>query len=121
MQRLILIFLFLYLYSLAIEYLLRKVSFQSICSTNFVELKNLKREKSFWENGQENIIILPIFQMVVPKRAAMLLDRIMVALHHAFEDNDREGIQRIANIHKSSRYPGSNIRFQKEMMQQFNG
>lgn len=28
--------------------------------------------------------------MVVPKRAALLLDRLMVALHHALE-NEREG------------------------------
>lgn len=59
--------------------------------------------------------------MVVPKRAAMLLDRIMVALHHALEDNDREGIQRIADIHKSSRYPATNVRMEKEMLQQFKG
>lgn len=59
--------------------------------------------------------------MVVPKRAAMLLDRIMVALHHALEDNDREGIQRITDIHKSSRQSGNNVRLEKEMMQQFKG
>lgn len=60
--------------------------------------------------------------MVVPKRAAMLLDRIMVALHHALEDNDREGIQRIADIHKSSRHVGNNLHMnEKEMMQQFKG
>lgn len=62
-----------------------------------------------------------MLQMVVPKRAAMLLDRIMVALHHALEDNDREGIQRIADIHKITRHPGSNIRLEKEIMQQFKG
>lgn len=56
--------------------------------------------------------------MVVPKRAALLLDRIMVALHHALEDNDTEGIQRIANLHKSSRIAGKNLRFEKGMMQQ---
>lgn len=59
--------------------------------------------------------------MVVPKRAAMLLDRIMVALHHALEDNDREGIQRIADIHKSSRHGGNKMRMEKEMLQQFKG
>lgn len=56
--------------------------------------------------------------MVVPKRAALLLDRIMVALHHALEDNDAEGIQRIANLHKSSRNAGKNLRYEKGMMQQ---
>lgn len=59
--------------------------------------------------------------MVVPKRAAMLLDRIMVALHHALEDNDREGIQRIADMHKMTRHPATNVRLEKEMLQQFKG
>lgn len=59
--------------------------------------------------------------MVVPKRAAMLLDRIMVALHHALEDNDREGIQRIADMHKMTRHPVTNVRLEKEMLQQFKG
>ncbi|XP_055295587.1 uncharacterized protein LOC129565117 [Sitodiplosis mosellana] len=59
------------------------------------------------------------YPMVVPKRAALLLDRIMVALHHALEDNDREGIQRIAEIHKMSRHPATNVRLEKEMLQQF--
>lgn len=57
--------------------------------------------------------------MVVPKRAALLLDRIMVALHHALEDNDTEGIQRIADLHKSSRHSGGNMRLEK--MQQIKG
>lgn len=59
--------------------------------------------------------------MVVPKRAALLLDRIMVALHHALEDNDTEGIQRIANLHQSSRNSGKNVRYEKGMMQQLKG
>lgn len=37
--------------------------------------------------------------MVVPKRAAMLLDRLMVALHHALEDGDKEGVQRINELY----------------------
>lgn len=59
--------------------------------------------------------------MVVPKRAALLLDRIMVALHHALEDNDSEGIQRIANLHKSNRNSAKNIRYEKGMMQKIKG
>lgn len=59
--------------------------------------------------------------MVVPKRAAMLLDRLMVALHHALEDNDMEGMQRISDIRKINRHPGSNFRLEKEVMQQFKG
>lgn len=63
-----------------------------------------------------------ISQMVVPKRAALLLDRIMVALHHALEDNDTEGIQRIAKLqHKSSRNSGKNLRYENGMMQQIKG
>lgn len=59
--------------------------------------------------------------MVVPKRTALLLDRIMVALHHALEDNDTEGIQRIANLHKINRNSGKNLRFEKGMLQQIKG
>lgn len=62
-----------------------------------------------------------LFQMVIPKRAALLIDRIMVALHHALEDNDAEGIQRIANLHKSSRNSGKNLRYEKGMLQQIKG
>lgn len=43
--------------------------------------------------------------MVVPKRAAMLLDRIIVALHHALEDGDKEGVRKISELYKSSRQP----------------
>ncbi|XP_031623979.1 uncharacterized protein LOC116341195 isoform X2 [Contarinia nasturtii] len=72
------------------------------------------------ESGMDRInVSYDEYPMVVPKRAAMLLDRIMVALHHALEDNDREGIQRIADMHKVSRHPVSNVRLQKEFMQQF--
>lgn len=46
--------------------------------------------------------------MVVPKRAAMLLDRIMVALHHALEDDDKEGVQRISELYKDSRRMNQN-------------
>lgn len=41
--------------------------------------------------------------MIVPKRAAILLDRIMVALHHALEDGDQEGVRRINDLYKDSR------------------
>lgn len=40
-------------------------------------------------------------QMIVPKRAALLLDRLMVALHHALEDGDQEGVQRIGDYYKA--------------------
>lgn len=42
-------------------------------------------------------------QMIVPKRAALLLDRLMVALHHALEDGDQEGVQRISDMYRYSR------------------
>lgn len=45
----------------------------------------------------------------------------MVALHHALEDNDTEGIQRIANLHKISRNSGKNLRFEKGILQQIKG
>lgn len=66
--------------------------------------------------------IIFLSQMVVPKRAAMLLDRIMVALHHALEDNDKEGVQRIADVYKSSRH-GANTppHVDKELMHQYKG
>lgn len=41
--------------------------------------------------------------MVVPKRAALLLDRIMVALHHALED-DEKGSKRINDVYREGRY-----------------
>lgn len=44
--------------------------------------------------------------MVVPKRAAILLDRIMVALHHALEDGDQEGVRKISQLYKDGRVPG---------------
>lgn len=53
--------------------------------------------------------------MIVPKRAAILLDRIMVALHHALEDNDQEGVRRINELYKetNSRHP-KNIKLPKD-------
>lgn len=61
-------------------------------------------------------------KMVVPKRAAMLLDRIMVALHHALEDNDNEGVQRITDLYKSNRHIAAHdARFQKETMHHLRG
>lgn len=60
-------------------------------------------------------------KMVVPKRAAMLLDRIMVALHHALEDSDAEGVQRITDLYKSSRHTTNNARFEKGIVQQLKG
>lgn len=59
--------------------------------------------------------------MVVPKRAAMLLDRIMVALHHALEDGDKEGVQRINDVYKDSRHSSKNARLNKEQAERFKG
>lgn len=59
--------------------------------------------------------------MVVPKRAAMLLDRIMVALHHALEDGDKEGVQRISELYAGSRHANRNAHLNKEHSQQFMG
>ncbi|XP_052897513.1 uncharacterized protein LOC128304372 [Anopheles moucheti] len=48
------------------------------------------------------------YPMVVPKRAAMLLDRLMVALHHALEKGDGEdGSGRPINkVYRDGRYTG---------------
>lgn len=42
-------------------------------------------------------------QLVFPKRAAMLLDRLMVALHHALEDDDPKQIKKIADLYQMQR------------------
>lgn len=48
------------------------------------------------------------YPMVVPKRAAMLLDRLMVALHHALEKGDGEdgGSRPINKVYRDGRYSG---------------
>lgn len=46
---------------------------------------------------------------MVPKRAAILLDRIMVALHHALEDGDQKEIRKISELYKDSRHTGGRI------------
>jgi hypothetical protein len=40
-------------------------------------------------------------QLVFPKRAAMLLDRLMVALHHALEDEDPKEIKKINELYRN--------------------
>lgn len=57
--------------------------------------------------------------MVVPKRAAILLDRIMVALHHALEDGDKEGVKKISDIYKGSRQPIRNRHIVTNVVKQF--
>lgn len=48
----------------------------------------------------------PLFsQIVFPKRAAMLLDRLMVALHHALEDDDTKEVQRLSEIYRNGQLP----------------
>ncbi|KAG4070822.1 hypothetical protein HA402_011048 [Bradysia odoriphaga] len=50
------------------------------------------------------------YPLVVPKRAAVLLDRIMVALHHALEDGDQKEIRKISELYKdNSRYTGGRM------------
>lgn len=46
--------------------------------------------------------------MVVPKRAAMLLDRLMVALHHALERGEGEdgGGRPINKVYRDAKYGG---------------
>lgn len=60
--------------------------------------------------------------MIVPKRAAMLLDRLLVALHHALEDGDEEGMRRINDLYKDSRHTGvKNPLLNKELLMRFRG
>lgn len=59
-------------------------------------------------------------KLVVPKRAAILLDRIMVALHHALEDGDQEGARRINQLYKESRHTGGrNTKIGKDLTAKF--
>lgn len=44
-------------------------------------------------------------QLVFPKRAAMLLDRLMVALHHALEDEDPKEIKKINELYRNGQLP----------------
>ncbi|XP_055638081.1 uncharacterized protein LOC129776451 [Toxorhynchites rutilus septentrionalis] len=48
------------------------------------------------------------YPMVVPKRAAMLLDRLMVALHHALEKGEGEdgGGRPINKVYRDTKYGG---------------
>ncbi|XP_065090347.1 uncharacterized protein AstCC isoform X2 [Ochlerotatus camptorhynchus] len=48
------------------------------------------------------------YPMVVPKRAAMLLDRLMVALHHALERGEGEdgGGRPINKVYRDAKYGG---------------
>lgn len=46
------------------------------------------------------------FQIVTPKRAAMLLDRIMVALHHALEDSEEGQGRKINGVYRDGHYYG---------------
>lgn len=51
----------------------------------------------------------------------MLLDRIMVALHHALEDNDNESVQRITDLYKSNRHIANDAHFEKETIHHLRG
>lgn len=44
-------------------------------------------------------------QLVFPKRSAMLLDRLMVALHHALEDEDPKEINKIKQLYHNGQLP----------------
>lgn len=53
--------------------------------------------------------------MIVPKkRAAMLLDRLMVALHHALED-ERNGNRRIGDVYGRGRFINSDRESDREI------
>lgn len=58
---------------------------------------------------QTNLLALKFFsicfQLVFPKRAAMLIDRLMVALHHALEDEDPKEIKKITNLVRNGQLP----------------
>lgn len=46
-------------------------------------------------------------QIVTPKRAALLLDRIMVALHHALEDSEDGKGRKINDVYRDGHYFGT--------------
>lgn len=53
--------------------------------------------------------------MIVPnKRAAMLLDRLMVALHHALED-ERNGNRRIGDVYGRGRFINTDREINRHM------
>uniref|UniRef100_A0A182IS40 Allatostatin CC n=1 Tax=Anopheles atroparvus TaxID=41427 RepID=A0A182IS40_ANOAO len=60
------------------------------------------------EMAKFSVVNYDDYPMVVPKRAAMLLDRLMVALHHALEKGDGEdGAGRPINkVYRDGRYSG---------------
>lgn len=57
--------------------------------------------------GGKLILKPSVQQIVTPKRAAMLLDRIMVALHHALEDSEDGKVRKINDIYRDGHYYGS--------------
>ena len=52
------------------------------------------------------LIKFSLDQIVTPKRAAMLLDRIMVALHHALEDSEDGQGRKINDVYRDAHYYG---------------
>jgi hypothetical protein len=68
-----------------------------------------------WVDERKQIVITLLmnfhfkFQLVVPKRAAMLLDRLMVALHHALEDDDPKQVQKITDLYRSGQVSSSSM------------
>ncbi|KAG5676515.1 hypothetical protein PVAND_006344 [Polypedilum vanderplanki] len=48
-----------------------------------------------------------VYPIVFPKRAAMLLDRLMVALHHALEDDDPKQLQKINEMYRHGQFSSS--------------
>lgn len=53
----------------------------------------------------------------------MFLDRLMVALHNALEDNDKEGLDRLVSLYRNNYRPSFNEipRYDREMAQHLKG
>ncbi|CAO1343567.1 unnamed protein product [Diamesa tonsa] len=77
---------------------------------NGMDSRALKRSETKTENNLEKAEEYPtkvnydVYPLVFPKRAAMLLDRLMVALHHALEDDDQTEIKKINDLYRNGQF-----------------
>ncbi|XP_070507077.1 uncharacterized protein AstCC isoform X3 [Chironomus tepperi] len=79
--------------------------------TNVHCMSIIKRSDERTDNNLEKVdesiykVDYDVYPIVFPKRAAMLLDRLMVALHHALEDDDPKQLQKINELYRHGQLP----------------
>ncbi|CAG9797848.1 unnamed protein product [Chironomus riparius] len=79
--------------------------------TNVHCMSIIKRSEERTDNNLEKVdesiykVDYDVYPIVFPKRAAMLLDRLMVALHHALEDDDPKQLQKINELYRHGQLP----------------